>query len=387
MTWVGISPTYFCLHPDVVSVSIADLNPDIRAQARATLQVEAAFDTFEHLLDSDVDAIGIFTPPWTHADMAVRALEAGKHVLSACPAGLTLDELRRVVSAVESSGSMYMIAETSYYYSGAMFAREAWRDGRFGDFVYAAGEYYYRPHAYDFWMRDFYANMPPMLYPTHSTAMVISVTGRRFERATCVGTPGLHPDVIARKRRTEWQSNDVCNMTLLGQMSGGGACRINEMRNVGCRGELGSLFGTLGSLRQHSGQAVWSDGISPDVDLTTLWQEHPEQHPQSAAAARLPASYANQGMGHDGSHRFLADEFVRAVTQNRLPHNHVWAAAAYSAPGIVAWESLKQGSAWLPVPDFGSPCDGREHLEEGPLPTSLPNGSASALPGAMFAGR
>ena len=69
-------------------------------------------------------------------------------------------------------------------------------------------------------------------------------------------------------------------------------------------------------------------------------------------------------MGHDGSHRFLADEFIRAIRSDRRPHNHIWMGAKYCAPGIVAWESLKQNGAWLAVPDFGEPDDGRTPLDD-----------------------
>jgi predicted double-glycine peptidase len=80
-------------------------------------------------------------------------------------------------------------------------------------------------------------------------------------------------------------------------------------------------------------------------------------------AKRLPKSYEGEGMGHDGSHRFLADEFVRSVKENRRPHNHVWNGVKYVAPGIVAWESSKKDSEWLEVPDFGEPNDNRKPLE------------------------
>jgi predicted dehydrogenase len=352
----------FDLHPQIESQVIADLNPAGRALADKLTRPTRTVETFDELLATDVDSIGIFTAPWTHATLAIRALEAGKHVFAACPAALTIAELRAVIDAVTRTGKIYMTAETGYYYSATMFAREAWQEGRFGDFVYGEGEYYYRPNAYPFWMRDFYGNMPPMLYATHSTPMVVSVTGKRIERVTCVGVPGLHADIAPLQRRPEWRDNQFSNMTMLGQMSGGGTCRINEMRNVGCRGELGSLIGTRGSLRQHSGQAQWSNGLDEDINLTALWQD-PAHHPQTEPAAKLPAAFAGRGMEHDGSHRFLADEFIRAVTHNQRPHNHVWAAANYCAPGITAWESLQQNSAWLDVPDFGEPTDGREPLD------------------------
>lgn len=356
----------FSLHPDVQSMALADLDPVVRAKAQEAVHVTHAVETLEQLLETDVDCVGIFTPPWTHAELAIQALRAGRHVVCACPAGVTLDELGALVDTVQSTGKIYMTAETSYYHPGAMYARQAWNEGRFGDFVYGEGEYYYRPHAYEFWMRDYYGNMPPMLYPTHSTTMLISVTGKRFERVTCLGAGRLHPDVVPLRRREQWRDNQISNMTMLAQMSGGGVCRINEMRNVGCKGELASILGTLGSIRQHDDRTVWSNGLkgddAEDIDLTALWQD-PAHHPQTAPAARLPGSYDGQGMAHRGSHRFLADEFVRAVRSDRRPHNHVWAAASYCAPGIVAWESLQQEAQWMQAPDFGGPTDGREPLD------------------------
>jgi hypothetical protein len=46
---------------------------------------------------------------------------------------------------------------------------------------------------------------------------------------------------------------------------------------------------------------------------------------------------------------------VRAVTNRTQPPNHVWRAARYALPGIVAHDSAVQGGALLEVPDFGDP--------------------------------
>jgi predicted dehydrogenase len=357
----------FARHPDVDAVCVADLDAGARAKARGKHPAARECQTLDEPLDADVDAVALFTPTWTHAAMAAQALRAGKHVLCACPVGVTLDEVRAVVEEVGRSGKIYMTAETSYYYPLALYAREAWAAGRFGDFVYGEGQYYYRPEAYPFYLRDYYCNMPPILYATHSTAFLAGVTGKRFERVTCVGTPGLNPAYLPFRRRPEWRENEVSNMTMLGVLSGGGTGRINEMRDVGASEVTAGLFGTRGSICQHAGGAVWSDGIGRPIDLTALWKD-PSRHPHAEPARRLPAAYeatayGGLGMGIEGTQRFLADEFVRAVREDRRPHNHVWLAAKYAAPGIVAWESLKQNNAWLEVPDFGEPSDGRKPLE------------------------
>lgn len=357
----------FAFHPDVEELWVADAIEEVRDRVGSATGAARILSSLDQVLDGDLDAVAVFTPPWLHAEQAVLAMEAGKNVLSACPIGLSLDEIGRVVAAVERTGRLYMQAETSYYYPGAVFSRDAWRQGRFGEFVYAEGEYYYRPHAYPFWMRDHYANMPPMLYPTHSTTMTVSVLGRPFARVTCVGTPGLHVDAATRARRPAWADNETSNMTMLGQMAGGGVCRINEFRNVGCEGELGSFFGTLGSIRQHSGGAVWSNGLrwealgGEHIDLSELWRDD-AHHPHADLVRRLPEPLRGRGLGHEGSHRFLADEFVRSVVQDRRPHNNVWMAARCGVPGVIAWDSYRQDGQWLDVPDFGEPTDGREPL-------------------------
>jgi len=69
--------------------------------------------------------------------------------------------------------------------------------------------------------------------------------------------------------------------------------------------------------------------------------------------SRLPKEFDGAPNGHAGSHHFLADDFVRAVTTRTQPPVNAWRAARFTLPGIVAYESAKQGAARLPIPDFG----------------------------------
>lgn len=63
----------------------------------------------EVIADPDVEVVVIATPHNTHADYAVRALEAGKHVWCEKPLALTLDELDRVEAAWRRSGRVLMV--------------------------------------------------------------------------------------------------------------------------------------------------------------------------------------------------------------------------------------------------------------------------------------
>lgn len=70
---------------------------------------------------------------------------------------------------------------------------------------------------------------------------------------------------------------------------------------------------------------------------------------------RLPQEFAGLENGYYGSHYFLMDDFLKALRSNLLPPNHIWDAARYNVPGLIAHESALRDGEWLPVPDFGPP--------------------------------
>ena len=70
---------------------------------------------------------------------------------------------------------------------------------------------------------------------------------------------------------------------------------------------------------------------------------------------RLPAEFVGLGNDHWGSHQFLVVDFIESLEAGKLPPNHVWQAARYNAPGIVAHKSALQGGKLLKIPDYGKP--------------------------------
>ena len=70
---------------------------------------------------------------------------------------------------------------------------------------------------------------------------------------------------------------------------------------------------------------------------------------------RLPRAFWSQRNMHLGSHQFLVDDFVKAVTSGRLPPVSAWEAARFALAGITAHESALQDGERLQVPDPGEP--------------------------------
>lgn len=71
--------------------------------------------------------------------------------------------------------------------------------------------------------------------------------------------------------------------------------------------------------------------------------------------SRLPESFRRMTNGREGSHQLLIDDSCRAVATGTPPPNHVWAAARYNLPGIVAHASSLKDGERLAVPDLGWP--------------------------------
>jgi len=97
-----------------------------RAQAfKAQYGGQQASDNPDDLFrDETLDAIYICTWHDTHADLCIRAAEAGKHIMVEKPLALTVDECRAVGEAVARSGSKLMTALKMRYFDMLLKAKE-----------------------------------------------------------------------------------------------------------------------------------------------------------------------------------------------------------------------------------------------------------------------
>lgn len=373
----------FNAHPLVDEVTLCDLDADKLAAKSRAHGIPRTCPSLDALCDSDVDAVAVITQHWMHAPQAIQALRAGKHVYSAVPTAYSMAELTELVRTVEETGLVYMIGETSYYYPCTIYCRERFQAGDFGQVVYAEAEYY---HDWDHGLYDvarwrggenwlWQAGSPPMYYPTHSTSMVISVTGAHMTHVSCQGFVDTHPDGIYRPEVNAW-GNVFSNQAALFRMSDGSSARINEFRRIGHPGTVGmSMYGTLGSYEEQANARAWvNKSAAETTDLSELLActgipADPSSNMAAITSAdgthceasrihpveRLPREFIGLPNSHNGSHQFLVDDFVTSCVNRTLPPNNVWMAARYFVPGLIAHESACRGGELLEVPDFGDP--------------------------------
>jgi predicted dehydrogenase len=97
----------------------------------STVRVSASLD--EVLADPAVSAVAVATPAGTHYQVAMAALEAGKHVLVEKPLAPTYEEGRLLVEAAERHGRVLMLDHTYVYTPPVRHIRELLRGGALGD--------------------------------------------------------------------------------------------------------------------------------------------------------------------------------------------------------------------------------------------------------------
>jgi predicted dehydrogenase len=90
----------------------------------------------ELLADAELDAVAVATPVATHAEVASRVLEAGKHCLVEKPMAQSVSDAERLVEAAADSGRLLMAGHLLEYHPGVRKLKEIADSGRLGDVHY-----------------------------------------------------------------------------------------------------------------------------------------------------------------------------------------------------------------------------------------------------------
>lgn len=373
-------------HPYVEKVYVCDLIRE-KAEAYAKRFGAEIVDTFEEVLArGDINCIANFTQRHLHGDIVIRALKAGKHVYSAVPMAPTVEECQEIVRLVKETGLTYLMGETCYYYPCAMYCREAYREGKFGNFTYGASQYYHHIDTISYGKRPGEGGMPPLLYPTHSTGMILSAVNSYATKVVCFGYEDKTNDGRFGVGCNYWD-NTYSNQYVLMKLANGGTARVTEARTFGISkpsSYISALYGTKAGYEFSNAQHILiekdpaepnkerafvtdvSDYVNPtamadhkhEPDFMTRvangeWQVHDFAKVQAEETKRLPASFEGLPNAHMASHQFLIDDFCKAAYTGEIPALNAWTSARYTIPGLVAIESCKLGGVPLDVPDCG----------------------------------
>ena len=118
-------------------VAVCDLRSERLAQARTRYPaIETTTDYRDLLANPGVDAIAIATPVSTHFELAMQALQAGKHVLVEKPLTATSEQAVRLIEEADRRNRVLMVDHTFVYTGAVRKIRELVASNELGDLYY-----------------------------------------------------------------------------------------------------------------------------------------------------------------------------------------------------------------------------------------------------------
>lgn len=147
-------------------VAVCDPDPDRRARPASTGNIASAgagpldaagYDKADDLLaDPRVGLVSVCTTTDLHVDLALRALERGRHVLVEKPVALTAARLRPLAAAARSAPTLCMPAHCMRFWPGWDWLRARIADRSFGAVRRAL---FHRSGVAPTWSREFYGDL------------------------------------------------------------------------------------------------------------------------------------------------------------------------------------------------------------------------------------
>ena len=324
-------------HPNVEIAAVCDVSAERCAELAIACKCQRTYSSLEEMVkDQSLEAIFLGTDAPNHAQHAILCLNHGKHVACTVPAVFgSLEDADRLYETVKKTGLEYMMFETSAYHAACYAMRVAYESGALGKIIYAEGQYYhYFPTplaSYGKWR----TGIPPMWYPTHSTAYYVAVTGQSFTKVSCQGFRGQIPHF---QPEANCYKNPFDSEVALFQTSEGGSARMSVCWGMrGSAGETGLVHGELGRMNGTS--------FSPEED-----------RPKLPDLSKPPLPPGMDAGGHDGSHGYLTNEFVTALLENRTPLINIALSLNMTVPGIIAHQSALKDGELLTVPQYSWPA-------------------------------
>jgi predicted dehydrogenase len=126
--------------PDAELLWCCDESPAARERTAAMVPGAKMTARMEDLLeDGSLNAIVLATPVPTHAELAVRVLEAGKHCFVEKPLAQSAADAERAVAAAEQSGRTLMVGHLLEYHPGVRKLKELADSGELGEILYVYG--------------------------------------------------------------------------------------------------------------------------------------------------------------------------------------------------------------------------------------------------------
>ena len=339
----------FSLYPETQICALCDLNETRLTDVAREFNVQDShcFSDYDNFLSADMDIVVVGTPIQLHAEQTIKALQAGKHVMSEVTMAYRLEDCQKIIDTVRQTGKIYMMAENNTYLQYMRQWIEWIHQGKIGQIFYAEAEYIHNiqnllideKSGETFWR----LTRPPIYYCSHSLGPVLLTLQDHIVSACCLDTGySVMPNL----------GEGCLNMEVALFKTARGSV-IKVLRSQVAQREPGfhyySFYGSKGTLE--TGREGWADQHDAHGKIFVTGK-HPETMNFVAPISDPLAPPEALRGGHGTCEYYMVRDFIDAVISNKQPvQDAVWGAKV-TAPGIIAHESAKSNGQWLDVPVF-----------------------------------
>jgi len=324
----------------------------------------------------DIDLVYICTPWTLHAEMALYAMEQGKHVACEVPLCRTIDEAWQLVETSERTKKHCMMLENCCYDFFELLTLNMARQGMFGDIVHGEGAYIHNLVSMNFtrpkddrqsdgaytgmWRLKENASRNGNLYPTHGLGPICQIMdinrGDRMEYLTSMATNdftfGKYADALAKNDQffAEYTNRNYrgnMNTTLVRTNLGRTIMIQHDISSVRPYSRLHVVSGTSGFAVKYPREliALGHDWVKED-EMKALWEKFTPE------IIKRVGEMAKKVGGHGGMD-FIMDWRMIDCLRNGLPLDQdVYDGALWSAIAPLSEWSIANRSQSIDVPDF-----------------------------------
>jgi len=251
LAWTGVHAV-FDDTPIVRRVMLCEVEENLARRRADEFGFEASTDDWRALIaDPGVEVVSITTPNALHAQMAIAALEAGKHVWCEKPMAPSLEESERMAAAARASGRVAILGYNYIQSPAARFIGKLLKSGAIGrltHFRLEMDEDYMADAEAPFSWRSQSSSGYGALddFAVHPLSLITTLIGTPSEVFGEMSKP--YPDRPDGGGRRKVETSDIA--TALLRMANGASGTIQVSRVAwGRKGRLQlQVFGSLGAI-------------------------------------------------------------------------------------------------------------------------------------------
>lgn len=365
--------------PDVEICAVADPYLDKAEACAAKIQENAGYcpnvykDHIELFEKEKPDAVFVATSWKEHIAVSIDAMERGIAVACEVGGAYSEEECRALVETQERTKTPFMFMENCCYGKDELLALSMARAGLFGEIVYCHGAYTHDLRgqvAYGELKRHYrngeYSERNRDNYPTHDLGPIAKILNiNRGNRMVSLSSRaskarGVHAYIQGKEELAYLQDREFAQGDIVETLI---TCENGELINLKLDTTLPTYYsreltvrGTKGLYEQKLNMALF-DGEEMDEGGKIEFIKQEVDNAVKYYDEYLPDIWKNVtpeilAAGHGGMDYFQFADFFDALRNGKEMPIDVYDGAAWMAISYLTEQSIAQGGASVPIPDF-----------------------------------